>query len=104
MQAAFDAPVLSGGGKPLCCVKSIRSATGDQVDRLWLVLTDVTIELSDLLDVREASKLRGCLLRVNLPLFPSASIDLVGPRKRRRHGLRGKRPPAWRRSVCARFV
>ena len=104
MQASFDAPVLADGGKPLDCVQSIRSAAGDQVDRLWLVFADVTIELCNLFDVREADTFRGCRLCVNLPLFRPAAICLLGPGKRRRHELRGKKPPAWRRSVCARFV
>ena len=104
MQSAFDAPVLADGGKPLDCVQSIRSTAGDQVDRLWLVFADVTIELCNLFDVWEAGTFRGCRLCVNLPLFRTPAIDLVGPSQRRRHELRGKRPPAWRRSVCARFV
>lgn len=104
MQAAFDTPVGADGVKPLGCVQLIRRAAGDQMDRLRLVLADVAIELCNLLDVREAGTFRGCRLRVYLPLFRSAAIDLLGPGKRRRHGLRGKRPPAWRRSVCARFV
>ncbi len=96
MQTAFDAPVLADGVKPLGRVQPTRRTAGDQVDRLGLVVADVTVELSNLLDVGEAGKFRGCRLRVNLSTFSPAAIQLVGPGKRRSHGLRGKRPPEWR--------
>ena len=105
MQAAFDAPVLTVGGEPLGRVQALRAAAGDQMHRFGLVLANVAIQLCDLLSVWEAGTFRGDLLRANLPAFPSAAIDLVGPRHRRRHGLRGKRPPEWRRrSGCVTFV
>jgi len=104
MQAAFDAPVFADGLNPLCRVQLIRWTAADQVYRFRLVFTDVAIELCDLLDMRKAGTFRGCRLRVNLPAFPSAPIQFVGPGKRWRHGLRGKSPPAWRRSVYAASV
>ena len=104
METAFDTPVLADGVKPLGRVHLTRRAAGDQVDRLGFVGAEVTSESGDLLDMREAGHFRGGRLGVNLPSFPLAAIHLVGRGKRRRQGLRGKRPPAWRRSACARFV
>ena len=105
MEAAFDAPILADRLKPLDRVQLFRRTAADQAHRFWLMFTDVAIELCNLFDVREAGTFRGCRLCANLPTFPSAAIDLVGPGQRGCHGLREKKPPVWRRrSGCVKFA
>lgn len=104
MYCTLDAPVLARSLKPLGRVQALRGPTGQQVHRFGFVFTDMAIEFGDLFDVREAELLRGCRLRMNLSAFPPALVHLVGPGHRRGDRLRGKNPPAWRRSVCGAFV
>ena len=105
MQASLNAPVLASGGKPLLRVHLIRGTVRDQVHRFGFVRADAAMEPGNLLDVRETREFSRCRLSMNLALFRSRAIDLVGPGKCRRHGGRGERPPReWRRSVSGSFA
>ena len=104
MKPAFDAPILAGGLKPLCGVHALGRTTGEQMNRFGLMLTDVTIKLGDLFDMREADLLRSGPLGMELSAFPAAAVHLAGPGHRGRYRARGKTPPEWRPAAFARFA
>lgn len=97
MQASFNAPVQTSEEKPFFCVHLILGTVCDQVHGLRFVRADVPMESCNLFDVRETGEFRVCRLSVNLALFRSLAIDLLGPGKCRSHGWRGEKPPEeWR--------
>ena len=107
VETCFDAPILTDALQPLLRRQAPWREATEQMHRLGFVFTEVAIELCDLLDMGEADLFSGGRLGMDLAALPSAPIQFLGPRHRRAARLRGKKPPAWRRSVrgvCAGFL
>ena len=103
VQSALDSPVLTVGLQPLGGVQARGCATGDQPNDLGPMRADVSVQLRDLGDMREAHLFRRSRLAVQLPALPPAPIAFVAPSHGRRAGLRGKKRPVCRPVAPGRF-
>ena len=99
VETCFNAPILTDALQPLLRRQAPRREAAEQMHRLGFVFTEMAIELCDLLDMGEADLFSGGRLGMDLAALPPAPIQFLGPRHRRAARLRGKKPPAWRRSV-----
>lgn len=107
VEPRFDAPIRTDALQPVLRGQALWREATEQIHRLGLVFPEMAIELCDLLDMGETDLFSGGRLGMDLTALPPAPIQFLGPRHPRGARQRGKKPPAWRRSVrgvCAGFL